>query len=280
MRWCARTSTRAPATSRWTGSCRSSGASPTSTTADVSSPLNMGYFCIDADAASIAAMDETNRRGANVAVRGQHPASAAFEQYGVDRIMEAFGIDPVSGRRRPLHGLRHRGEPYRHDRRLDRPALASQSALPRLRSNALHRRVTGRRRALRILAARLAAAERAACALRLAPDSRLDREERAQPGRHRVDPHRAGRQRPSHGRWRARRHDDGRRGLGRLPALPRHRLGRRDAVGHRRSRLPRSAPCAASMARGFTSMRRGAPSQRSRHACARPASMDSTPQTR
>ena len=64
---------------------------------DVSSPLNMGYFCIDADAASIAAMDETNRRGANVAVRGQHPASAAFEQYGVDLIMETFGIDPESG---------------------------------------------------------------------------------------------------------------------------------------------------------------------------------------
>ena len=64
---------------------------------DVSSPLNMGYFCIDADAASVAAMDETNRRGANVAVRGQHPASAAFEQFGVDLIMEAFGIDPESG---------------------------------------------------------------------------------------------------------------------------------------------------------------------------------------
>ena len=27
---------------------------------DVSSPLNMGYFCIDADAAALAAMDETN----------------------------------------------------------------------------------------------------------------------------------------------------------------------------------------------------------------------------
>ena len=65
--------------------------------ADVSSPLNMGYFCIDADAASIAAMDETNRRGANVAVRGQHPASAAFEQLAVDLIMETFGIDPESG---------------------------------------------------------------------------------------------------------------------------------------------------------------------------------------
>ena len=35
---------------------------------DVSSPLNMGYFCIDADAASLTAMDETNRRGANIAV--------------------------------------------------------------------------------------------------------------------------------------------------------------------------------------------------------------------
>ena len=64
---------------------------------DVCSPLNMGYFCIDADAASVAAMDETNRRGANVAVRGQHPASAAFEQYAVDLIMETFGIDPESG---------------------------------------------------------------------------------------------------------------------------------------------------------------------------------------
>ena len=64
---------------------------------DVSSPLNMGYFCIDADAASIAAMDETNRRGANVAVRGQHPASAAFEQFGVDLLLNAFGIDPESG---------------------------------------------------------------------------------------------------------------------------------------------------------------------------------------
>ena len=64
---------------------------------DVSSPLNMGYFCIDADSASIAAMDETNRRGANVVVRGQHPASAAFEQYAVDLIMEIFGLDPESG---------------------------------------------------------------------------------------------------------------------------------------------------------------------------------------
>ena len=64
---------------------------------DVGSPLNMGYFCIDADAASITAMDETNRRGANVAVRGQHPASAAFEQFGVDLLLETFGIDAASG---------------------------------------------------------------------------------------------------------------------------------------------------------------------------------------
>ena len=64
---------------------------------DVGSPLNMGYFCIDADATSVSAMDETNRRGANVAVRGQHPASAAFEQVAVDLILETFGIDPASG---------------------------------------------------------------------------------------------------------------------------------------------------------------------------------------
>ena len=64
---------------------------------DVGSPLNMGYFCIDADSASVTAMDETNRRGANVAVRDQHPASAAFEKFGVDLILEAFGFDPESG---------------------------------------------------------------------------------------------------------------------------------------------------------------------------------------
>jgi glutamate/tyrosine decarboxylase-like PLP-dependent enzyme len=64
---------------------------------DVNSPLNMGYFCIDADAASLAAMDETNRRGANIAVRGQHPAAAAFEQFCVDLILETFGIDPQKG---------------------------------------------------------------------------------------------------------------------------------------------------------------------------------------
>jgi len=63
---------------------------------DVSSPLNMGYFCIDADAASITAMDETNRRGANIAVTDQHPASVAFEQYSIDLILAAFGFDPAS----------------------------------------------------------------------------------------------------------------------------------------------------------------------------------------
>ena len=65
--------------------------------ADVGSPLNMGYFCIDADSASLSAMDETNRRGANVAVQGQHPASAAFEQFAVDLILETVGIDPATG---------------------------------------------------------------------------------------------------------------------------------------------------------------------------------------
>ena len=64
---------------------------------DVNSPLNMGYFCIDADAASVAAMDETNRRGANIAVRGQHPAAAAFERFSVDLILATFGIDPQDG---------------------------------------------------------------------------------------------------------------------------------------------------------------------------------------
>ena len=57
----------------------------------------MGYFCIDADAASVTAMDETNRRGANVAVRDQHPASAAFEQFAVDLILDVFGIEPARG---------------------------------------------------------------------------------------------------------------------------------------------------------------------------------------
>ena len=60
---------------------------------DVSSPFNMGYFCIDADAASLTAMDETNRRGANIGVGGQHPAAVAFEQYSIDLILTAFGFD-------------------------------------------------------------------------------------------------------------------------------------------------------------------------------------------
>ncbi|MDA0229061.1 MAG: pyridoxal-dependent decarboxylase [Proteobacteria bacterium] len=60
---------------------------------DVSSPFNMGYFCIDADAASVTAMDETNRRGANIGVVGQHPAAVAFEQYSIDLILTAFGFD-------------------------------------------------------------------------------------------------------------------------------------------------------------------------------------------
>jgi glutamate/tyrosine decarboxylase-like PLP-dependent enzyme len=60
---------------------------------DVSSPFNMGYFCIDADAASVTAMDETNRRGANIGVVDQHPAAVAFEQYSIDLILTAFGFD-------------------------------------------------------------------------------------------------------------------------------------------------------------------------------------------
>lgn len=63
---------------------------------DVSSPLNMGYFCIDADTASLTAMDETNRRGANIGVVNQHPASIAFEQFSIDLILAAFGFDPNS----------------------------------------------------------------------------------------------------------------------------------------------------------------------------------------
>ena len=64
---------------------------------DVSSPLNMGYFCIDADAAALAAMDETNRRGANIGVTNQHPTAVAFEQYSIDLILRAFDIDPATG---------------------------------------------------------------------------------------------------------------------------------------------------------------------------------------
>lgn len=64
---------------------------------DVNSPLNMGYFCLDADAASLTAMDETNRRAANIAVEGQHPAAVAFEQLALDLTLRAFDIDPARG---------------------------------------------------------------------------------------------------------------------------------------------------------------------------------------
>ena len=61
---------------------------------DVSSPLNMGYYCIDADVVSQAALVETDRRGANIAVDDQHPASVALEHYSVDIILRQFGLNP------------------------------------------------------------------------------------------------------------------------------------------------------------------------------------------
>jgi glutamate/tyrosine decarboxylase-like PLP-dependent enzyme len=64
---------------------------------DVNSPLNMGYFCLDADTASLVAMDETNRRAANIAVEDQHPAAVAFEQLALDLTLQAFDIDPAVG---------------------------------------------------------------------------------------------------------------------------------------------------------------------------------------
>jgi glutamate/tyrosine decarboxylase-like PLP-dependent enzyme len=64
---------------------------------DVNSPLNMGYYCIDADVASLAALDETERRAANIAVEGQHPAALAFELLSVELVLRAFGIDPARG---------------------------------------------------------------------------------------------------------------------------------------------------------------------------------------
>ena len=57
----------------------------------------MGYFCIDADAASVAAWTRPIVAGANIAVRGQHPAAAAFERFSVDLILATFGIDPQDG---------------------------------------------------------------------------------------------------------------------------------------------------------------------------------------
>ena len=168
---------------------------------DVSSPLNMGYFCIDADAASIAAMDED--QPPRCQRRGAGPASGLRCLRAIRRRSSPGGLRHRSRDRcRSLHRLRHRGKPHRHDRRSDRPAFASQPAMSRLRPSVLHGQ-SGARRAVRVLAPRMPAAERAACALCLAPDPRLDREERAQPDRYRVDPHRAGGQRPSHGRGRA-----------------------------------------------------------------------------
>lgn len=64
---------------------------------DVNSPYNMGYFCIDADVVSLAALYETDRRGANVGVDGQHPASAAFEHFSINVVLRRFGIDTESG---------------------------------------------------------------------------------------------------------------------------------------------------------------------------------------
>jgi glutamate/tyrosine decarboxylase-like PLP-dependent enzyme len=64
---------------------------------DVNSPYNMGYYCIDADVNSLAALDETERRAANIAVEGQHPAAVAFELFSIGLVLEAFGIDPAAG---------------------------------------------------------------------------------------------------------------------------------------------------------------------------------------
>jgi glutamate/tyrosine decarboxylase-like PLP-dependent enzyme len=64
---------------------------------DVNSPLNMGYYCIDADVASLVALAETERRAANIAVEGQHPAALAFELHSIEIILRAFGIDPAKG---------------------------------------------------------------------------------------------------------------------------------------------------------------------------------------
>jgi glutamate/tyrosine decarboxylase-like PLP-dependent enzyme len=64
---------------------------------DVNSPYNMGYYCIDADVDSLAALGETERRGANIAVEGQHPAAVAFELHSIGLVLRAFGIDPAAG---------------------------------------------------------------------------------------------------------------------------------------------------------------------------------------
>lgn len=64
---------------------------------DVNSPYNMGYYCIDADVASLAALEETERRAANIAVEGQHPAAVAFELFSIGLVLQAFGIDAATG---------------------------------------------------------------------------------------------------------------------------------------------------------------------------------------
>ena len=200
---------------------------------DVSSPLNMGYFCIDADAASIAAMDETNRRGANIVVRGQHPASAAFEQYAVDLIMATFGIDPESGAGHFTACGTEANQTAMIVALTDR--LSHRNPRCTAYDQALCYRRGRARGALRVLAPRRAAAHGAAGALRLAPDPLLHREERAQPDRHRLDSHGARGRRPPHGRGCARRRDGGGRRIGGVPAVHGRRLGRRDAVRDRRS---------------------------------------------
>lgn len=64
---------------------------------DLNSPFNMGYYCIDADVASLAALDETERRAANIAVEDQHPAAVAFEHHSIELVLRAFGIDTAKG---------------------------------------------------------------------------------------------------------------------------------------------------------------------------------------
>ena len=64
---------------------------------DVNSPFNMGYYCIDADVASLAALAETERRAANIAVEGQHPAALALELHSIEIVLRAFDIPPETG---------------------------------------------------------------------------------------------------------------------------------------------------------------------------------------
>ncbi len=64
---------------------------------DVSSPYNLGYYCLDADLPSLMALEETDRRAANIVVMGQHPAAQAFEKLSIDIVLRAFDIDPARG---------------------------------------------------------------------------------------------------------------------------------------------------------------------------------------